>query len=137
MLPTVERVLFLKGVGLFTDIPGEDLAHVARVAREESFEPGEAIFREGDPGDSLYLLLSGRVRIHKKERPIAELGGRECFGEMAILDLEPRSASATALDDTLCLQLLREDFEEILALKPSIAFGVIRILSRRLREAIQ
>ena len=137
MLPDVERVLFLKRVGLFADIPGEDLTHLARVAIEESFEPDEKIFAEGDSGDSLYLIIRGRVRIHRGDRLVTDLGASECFGEMAILDNEVRSASATTVEDTTCLQLLREDFDEILGEKPALAFGIIRVLTKRLRKAIK
>ena len=96
MLSTVEKVLFLKSVDLFSQIPGEDLAEVALIAREESCEPGEEVFSEGEDGDALYLVLSGKVRVHRGDRLLAVLGERECFGEMAILDAAPRSATVTA-----------------------------------------
>jgi CRP-like cAMP-binding protein len=77
------------------------------------------------------------VRVHKQDRVIAELGERECFGEMAILDAAPRSATVTALDDTSLLKITREDFQEIMTEKPEIAMGIIKVLTRRLRDAIR
>ncbi len=137
MITTVEKVLFLKSIDLFSQIPGEDLAQVALISTEEAREQGEEIFAEGEAGDALYLVLDGKVRVHKQDRVIAELAERECFGEMAILDAAPRSATVTAVQDTNLLKISREDFEEILAEKPEIALGIIRVLSRRLRDAIR
>lgn len=137
MISTVEKVLFLKSIDLFSQIPGQDLAQVALIATEEVREPGEEIFAEGEAGDALYLVLEGKVRVHRGDRVIAELGERECFGEMAILDAAPRSATVTAVAGTRLLRLSREDFQEIMSEKPEIALGVIKVLSRRLRTAIQ
>lgn len=137
MLSTVEKVLFLKSIDLFSQIPGEDLAQVALISTEEMREEGEEIFTEGENGDALYLVLDGKVRVHKDNRVIAELGERECFGEMAILDAAPRSATVTTLSDTNLLKITREDFQEILSEKPEIALGIIKVLTRRLRHAIR
>jgi CRP-like cAMP-binding protein len=136
LLSTVEKVLFLKSIDLFSQIPGEDLAQVALIATEEAREQGEEIFAEGEAGDALYLVLDGQVRVHRGDRMIAELGERECFGEMAILDASPRSATVTAVQDTNLLKISREDFQEIMSEKPEIALGIIRVLSQRLRSAI-
>ncbi len=136
MLSTVEKVLFLKSIDLFSQIPGEDLAQVALIATEEAREQGEEIFAEGEAGDALYLVLDGKVRVHRGDRQIAELGERECFGEMAILDASPRSATVTAVTDTNLLKISREDFQEIMSEKPEIALGIIKVLSHRLRGAI-
>jgi CRP-like cAMP-binding protein len=65
------------------------------------------------------------------------LGERECFGEMAILDAAPRSATVTAIDESNLLKITREDFQEIMTEKPEIAMGVIKVLTRRLRDAIR
>jgi CRP-like cAMP-binding protein len=136
LLSTVEKVLFLKSIDLFSQIPGEDLAQVALIATEEAREEGEEIFAEGEAGDALYLVLDGKVRVHRGDRQIAELGERECVGEMAILDASPRSATVTAMADTNLLKISREDFQEIMAEKPEIALGIIKVLSHRLRGAI-
>jgi len=137
MLSTVEKVLFLKSIDLFSQIPGEDLAQIALISTEEARDPNEDVFAEGESGDALYLVLDGRVRVHREDRVIAELGERECFGEMAILDAAPRSATVTAITDTNLLKIPREDFQEIMAEKPEIATGIIKVLSRRLRHAIR
>jgi CRP/FNR family transcriptional regulator, cyclic AMP receptor protein len=137
MISTVERVLFLKSIDLFSKIPGEDLASLALISSEESRETNDEVFSEGESGDALYLVIDGKVRVHKSDRVIAELAERECFGEMAILDASPRSATVTALVRTHLLKITREDFQEIMSEKPEIARGVILVLTRRLREAIR
>jgi CRP/FNR family transcriptional regulator, cyclic AMP receptor protein len=136
MISTVEKVLFLKSIDLFSQIPSEDLAKIALISKEEEVESGEEIFAEGEAGDALYLVLNGKVRVHRSERMIAELGERECFGEMALLDAAPRSASVSALEETQVLKIEREDFQEIMSEKPEIALGIIKVLSTRLRNAI-
>jgi|CXWL01.1.fsa_nt_gi CRP-like cAMP-binding protein len=137
MISTVEKVLFLKSIDLFSQIPGEDLAQVALISTEENRDQGEEIFAEGESGDALYLVIEGKVRVHRQDRIIAELGERECFGEVAILDAAPRSATVTSVTDTSLLKISREDFQEIMAEKPEIAMGIIKVLSRRLRDAIR
>jgi CRP/FNR family transcriptional regulator, cyclic AMP receptor protein len=137
MLSAVEKVLFLKSIDLFSQIPGEDLAQVALISTEEQKDLGEEIFAEGESGDALFLVIDGKVRVHKQDRMIAELGERECFGEMALLDAAPRSATVTALSETNLLKITREDFEDIMSEKPEIAMGIIKVLTRRLRDAIR
>jgi CRP-like cAMP-binding protein len=133
MISTVEKVLFLKSVDLFSKIPGEDLAQIAGIAQEVTFENGELIIQEGDMGDALFLILEGEVMIHKQAQPLSSLGERQAFGEMAILDHEPRSASVTAAKDVTCLKVDREDFYELMSEKSEIAYGIIRVLTSRLR----
>ena len=136
MITIVEKVLFLKSVDLFSQIPGEDLAQIALITNEEPHESGEDVVIEGEVGDALYIVLDGRVKVHRKERAIAELGQRECFGEMALLDASPRSATVTAMDNVTLLKISREDFQDIMSEKHAISQGVIKVLTRRLRDAI-
>jgi CRP-like cAMP-binding protein len=136
MITTAEKVLFLKGIDLFSTLAGEDLAEIALIAEEIERDAGETIVAEGDPGDALYFVLDGRVRVHKAGRTVAELGAREVFGEMAILDPGPRSASVTALTDVTLLTIGRDDFDDIMRDRPEVPIGVIKVLVRRLRDAI-
>jgi len=133
MISTVEKVLFLKGVDLFSAIPGEDLSQIAQIADEVDLDAGELIFKSGDLGDSLYLIVAGKVRVHREEQEIALLGERQVFGEMALLDSEPRSASVTTVSDVTLLRIQQEDFADILSEKSEIAQGIIKVLIRRLR----
>jgi CRP-like cAMP-binding protein len=131
---TVEKVLFLKQVDLFRALPGEELAQLAQIAQEETVSAGGRVFSEGDTGDSLYIVVEGRVRVHKGDKLLVEMSERECFGEMSVLDSESRSASVTAVMESLLLKIGRDDFKEILNERPDIALGIMKVLSRRLRE---
>lgn len=135
VISNVEKVLFLKGVDLFKTIPAEELSHIAQITDEVECVPQEMLFSEGDQGDAMYLIVDGKVKVHSGDQVFAELGTRQCFGEMSILDAEPRSASITALTDLTLLKIQREDFGEILTEKPEISRGIIKVLTGRLREA--
>jgi CRP-like cAMP-binding protein len=135
MITTVEKVLFLKSVDLFRGLAGEELATIAEIAEEQPFAAGEPVLAEGEPGDALYLVVEGAVKVHRGEKQLAQLGVRDVFGEMAMLDPEPRSASVTVVKDTVLLKIGRDDFRDILQERPEIGIGVIQVLSRRLRAA--
>jgi CRP/FNR family transcriptional regulator, cyclic AMP receptor protein len=134
LISTVEKVLFLKSIDLFSQIPGEDLVRVAQIAEEVDFEPKETVMTEGEIGDSMYLIVDGRVQVFKGSRLIVELGERECVGEMAILDSEPRSATVRASTQVSALKIEREDFYDLMTEKQEIAQGIIKVLTRRLRQ---
>ena len=135
MITAVEKVLFLKSVDLFRGLRGEELATVAEIAEEQPLSAGEAVFAEGEPGDALYLVIEGVVRVHKGGRQLALLAVRDVFGEMAVLDAEPRNASATVVKDAVLLKIGRDDFRDILQERPEIGIGVLQVLSRRLRAS--
>ncbi|MEM1024679.1 MAG: cyclic nucleotide-binding domain-containing protein [Myxococcota bacterium] len=134
MISTVERVLFLKRVELFAQIPGQELARVAKVAEELEIRAGAELMREGDMGDSLYLLLSGEVEVRRGDRQVVKLGPPECVGELALLDSEPRSATVRATEPTRVLKLERDAFYELMNDHLEITQGVIKVLTHRLRQ---
>lgn len=134
MISTVEKVLFLKTIDLFRAIPGEDLVRLAQITEEIRVDPGEVLMTEGEMGDSLYLIAVGRVRIEKRGVHVTELGERECVGEMAILDSEPRSATVRAIEPVTALKIEREDFYDFLQEKVDLAQAIIKVLTRRLRR---
>ena len=135
MHSTVEKILILKSAPVFEKVAGEDLAPLARVASEEVYADGERVFEEGEVGDSLFVIVRGRVAIVTGSEKIAELGPGEAFGEMAVLDSAPRSASAAAEGEVELLRIGSEEFYEILHEQVEIAEGVIRMLTQRLRES--
>ncbi|MCW5829685.1 MAG: cyclic nucleotide-binding domain-containing protein [Deltaproteobacteria bacterium] len=135
MLTTLERVLFLKGVSLFQQVAGDDLVGLAEAAHAVTYEAGQTVFEAGDPGDALYLIVHGKVRVYLGGNDLAELGPGECFGEMAILDNAMRSASVAATEPLLALRITQEDFFEILVDRPEISRGVFAVLTARLRKS--
>jgi CRP/FNR family transcriptional regulator, cyclic AMP receptor protein len=86
-------------------------------------------------GESIFIVVEGRVQVTKGDKPVAVLSEREVFGEMALLDPAPRSATVKALTDVTLLTIRREDFADIMADRHEIARGVIQVLTRRLRAA--
>ena len=135
MISNIEKVLFLKDVELFAGISGEEIQHIAPITEEVEFPPQHSIFLEGDSGNSLYLIVSGEVRVHLGNQELARLGPKACFGEMALLDAAPRSATVTSLTPLHLLRINQTDFFEILTEKPEISHGIIKTLTQRLRKA--
>ncbi len=135
MHSTLEKILMLKGTPLFAGVAAEDLASLARLAEERSFASGERIVTEGEVGDELYLIMSGSVAITRGGEPVNTLSAGEAFGEIAVLDAGPRTATATATVDTEVLAVTSEEFYEILYEQAEIAQSVIRMLVKRLRQA--
>lgn len=136
MISTVEKVLFLRSIDLFSQVPSEDLSQIALITDEMQAEEGEQVFQEGDPGDTMFFVIDGHVRIHSGDDEFAVLSTRQVFGELALLDNQPRSATATALSVLRLLRIQRDDFHEIIARKGEISQGVIKVLARRLRRTI-
>jgi CRP-like cAMP-binding protein len=135
MHSTVEKILILKSAPVFEKVAGEDLAPLARVASEEVYGDGERIFDEGEVGDSLFVVVRGTVAIVHEGETVAALDAGEAFGEMAVLDSAPRSATALARGEVELLRIGSEEFYEILHEQVEIAEGVIRMLTQRLRES--
>lgn len=135
MHSTLEKVLILKGAPLFSRVAAEDLAPLARMAEQRTYDPGERIVHEGEDGDQLFLIVRGKVEITRGGRQVATMGPGEAFGEISVLDAGPRTATATAIDATEVLAIGSEEFYEILYEQAEIAEGVIRMLVKRLRDS--
>lgn len=133
MLLTIEKVAILRKVAIFATTPDYVLASVAQIAHEETFEPGQRIMQEGDFGDFMYVVVDGQVRVHMGDQTIITLDAGATVGELAVLDPEPRSASVTAMTDTLLFRIDRDPFDEVMADRPEIAQAVIRALCGRIR----
>jgi CRP/FNR family transcriptional regulator, cyclic AMP receptor protein len=133
---TIEKVMILKGAQMFANTPEEVLTDVASIVEEVDLKVGEVIFRKGEVGDSMYIIIEGQVRVFDGDRTINQLGRRDIFGELALLDPEPRSASIAAITDTRLLRIDRETFTELMAGNMSIVRGILHVLCDRLRRLI-
>jgi CRP-like cAMP-binding protein len=132
-LTTIERVYFLKGVELFGALQGQDVLDIALAADEVDKAAGEEIVREGELDDSLYIVVSGTVGVYRGNQMVAQLKEGEVFGELALLDPAPRSATVRSVSDSTLLRVEREVFLDLLRANHEIAEGVTRMLARRLR----
>ena len=130
-------------IQLFSGLRHDALRLVAQVAVEESHPMGSVIFRHGDAGEKLYVILEGRVRICREvqgmgEEALAVLGPGEVFGEMALLDDSTRSADARVHERCALLAIHRDAFEDLLFVHKDLAYevlwNVVRMLTKRLRE---
>ena len=137
MLTSVERLLFVRGVPIFKELRDDFLVRLASVMDELSFPNEHSIFTEGQEGRALYIVVSGRVRVHIGDRNLAELGKGTCFGEMSLFDAEPRSATVSTLETCECLILTQMQLYDAIDETPGIAINIIRLLSRRIRELNQ
>jgi len=136
MMPLIEKVMILKGSEFFRNFPGSDLAGIAALTDVIHVQKDEVIFEQGEDGDAFYIVVQGAVRITRGATLLATLGSREGFGEMAILDKESRSASATAAEDSTLLSLDRDSFDRVIEQSPVVARGVYRVLTERLRNTL-
>lgn len=129
----------LRSVPLFASLDDEEARALRELLRVEHAPAGARLFRAGDEGDSMYLIEGGRVRIHLLDAEgddvtLAELGDGDFFGEMALLDHEPRSASATVTADADLGILSREDFLSFVRSNPDVALHMMSAITQRLRR---
>jgi CRP-like cAMP-binding protein len=136
----LENVIFLKKTPLFSAVHTSELRAVAAVVEEFTVEAGGELVKESDPGDCVYIIKDGTVRITKKTADnrtldLAELSPGESFGEMALFDDEARSASAVAQTRCSLLRIKRDDLIDVILEYPMIAIEMLRIFVRRLRKS--
>ena len=140
-MTSVEEIAGLLGrTPIFSGLSPRDLTQLAEVAVPRSYLAGEAIFREGDSGDTCYVVRSGRVRVTRRHSDgrvltLAEMGKGQMFGELAMFDGETRSATVEAIEDTSALALLAGDVRRLLLNHPEIAVKMLSGVAGRLRAA--
>jgi CRP/FNR family cyclic AMP-dependent transcriptional regulator len=129
-----EWVPVLEEVPLFRGLSRRHLRRIAALARTRRFAPGSAIVRAGEPGNAFYVVLDGAARVRAGGRATTLRAG-DAFGEMALLDDAPRSASVTADGEVLTMTIGRAAFTKLLRREPQISHALLRILAARLRAA--
>ncbi|MCZ6679603.1 MAG: Crp/Fnr family transcriptional regulator [Candidatus Poribacteria bacterium] len=135
----LEKVWYLKHINLFRDLTEADIRVLDRISYMKDYHRREQVYGQTDPGDVVYLLKEGRVKIYKlspdgKELTLAILEPGEIFGEMALIDEGPRHTIAETLDDSLLCIIRRRDFELMLKKKPDLAMRVTKLIGIRRRE---
>ncbi|OQY46526.1 MAG: hypothetical protein B6242_07540 [Anaerolineaceae bacterium 4572_78] len=138
MLSTIEKVMVLKKVDLFRYSPHETLVEVVNILEEVELSAEEVLFNKGDIGDSMYMVIYGKIRIFDKKSTFDYKIAGQSFGEMAILDKRAtRSASAAATEDTFLFRLGEEPFSELMADRFEIVEGVIQVLLDHINNVMQ
>jgi HEAT repeat protein len=136
-LSTIQKVMILKRVNIFSATPDDVLADIAALLQESATAPGETIIREAEPGDSMYLIAAGKVRVHNGDQTLNMLGDSDVFGEMAFLDPQPRMASVTAVEPTQLFRLEQEPFFQLITERGEVARGIVRVLAGHLRARVR
>ncbi len=134
MAETSSYMAHLVKVPLFRDLAARQLESIARSLRERVYEAGSVIVKQGDPGLGFFLITQGRVDVTHENHHVRDLGPGEFFGEMALMEERPRSATVTAKERTTCLQLVRWDFRALLKENPDLAVKMLEVVVQRLRE---
>ena len=138
--PIGERTMTLKAVPFFTQLNDHELDVVRSVASEKTYPKNAVVLTEGEAGDSLFMIQSGKVKVFigdedGREIILKILGPGSFFGEMSMIDKQPRSASVTTLETSTFLVLQHAAFEKCVEQAPRIAQMVMQVLAQRVREA--
>jgi CRP/FNR family cyclic AMP-dependent transcriptional regulator len=132
----------IKQATIFSDLDDDEVARIAEICSEQHFRSGQTIFKEGEPGNRLFIVSDGEVRVSRQvpgsgEEALAVLKPGACFGEMAVFDRSERSTDAIANTDCTLLTITRSDFEMLLDFERDLGYkvlwAVVRLLSQRLR----
>jgi CRP-like cAMP-binding protein len=134
-LTSQEKRASLESVPLFGDSSSEVLDRLAEVMTEFEFAADAPIVQQGQVGNGLYIVVSGGVSIVAGSDELARLGPGEFFGELSVIDQQPRAASVYAVGDTVCLALASWDLMAVLEQEPHVAVNMLKGLAARLRMA--
>lgn len=137
MLSTIEKVIILKTISIFAGTPDDVLIEVASILEEVQLPAGQTLFHKGDMGNSMYVVVSGKLRVHDGDHTLNDRDEREVVGEMALLDPEPRMASVTAIEDTLLFRLDQEPFYDLMADRVEVVRGIMRVITGSLRARVK
>ena len=135
-----ERTMTLKAVPFFTQLSDKELDTIRAVAAEKTYPKNAVVLTEGEMGDSLYMIMSGKVKVfigdeEGREIILKILGPSTFFGEMSMIDKQPRSASVTTIEPSTFLVLTHSSFERCVEQQPRIGNLVMQMLAQRVREA--
>lgn len=128
MLLTIEKVLILKSVKVFSSVPEAQLVDLATIVESVEYDAGELIVQQGDLGNSMYIVANGKVRVFEGDKELGILGSRAVFGELAALDPEPRAASVEAVEDCTLLRLDGESLYDLMSGNKEVTRGIVHVL---------
>ena len=133
-ISALERVEVLKNTALFAQTPENVLSSVVPIMKEVTFREGEEIFAKGDIGTFLFIVHDGEVGVFTGSQQLATFGAGDFFGELALLDAEPRSATAVALSEVLAFRIDQEDFYDVMEERAEVLRNILRMLCQRIRR---
>jgi CRP/FNR family transcriptional regulator, cyclic AMP receptor protein len=124
----------LRKVPLFHGMPAPALETVADRASETTFDDGATVTLEGDPGDTFYIVIEGRLRVSQHGTLVRELGPGDFLGEISLVDGRPRTATVTAVGPVQALVIRRADFLEMVEWDSAVRLGILMALTERIRR---
>lgn len=133
----IEKLIALKEIPLFSELDVFTLQQIQKISAYQKIPAGKTIITEGEEGDSLYVVIRGRVGVYKGETKVNEIGAGGLLGEMAVIEKQKRSATIQTLEETDFLVIQGDDFAALLERNSSISGSVIRMLSGRLRKMLE
>jgi len=136
MLTIVDKVLCLQSVDIFNQVTTEDLAYIASIAQELQLPEGTTIFKQDQAAGSMYVIVSGRVKLHKDGQEILVAEEKEAFGTWALFDTEPYIMTATTLEDVHLLKIDQDGFYDLLSDHVEITQSIFRALVQRTKRLI-
>jgi CRP/FNR family cyclic AMP-dependent transcriptional regulator len=131
---TFDSVQALERVALLDGIRGRDLERLARLFRERTFPQGSAVTAEGEPGIGFFVITGGSADVSVGGELRTTLGSGDSFGELALIDEGPRTATIVAASELRCLALSAWDFKPFVEEHPTVAWALLQTLARRIRE---
>lgn len=134
METTIERVIFLQGIEMFTDIPSEQLAHLAGITESFTMDAGEVLFEEGTHSESMYLLIGGSVQLYRNGMLRKELTEPEAIGVWGFIDGEERLISAVCKEESYFLKINRMDFYDLMEDRVNLSRGLLKYFVKRIRK---
>ena len=138
MLVEEDKLQFLQKTELFAELPEAELKAISQIANEVAYPAGAMLFEEGDEGDSLYLIVDGKVSIIKAGTEVLFFDEKGyCLGEIALIDNKPRSATVKTVKPTQFLRITRNDFYNAMAREPRIGSGMFRVLNDKIRRDLE
>jgi CRP/FNR family transcriptional regulator, cyclic AMP receptor protein len=129
--PVIEM---LEKASLWSGLDRKDLKFIVKLSKERKYETGDFIVREGEVTVGFYLILDGSVEIRSKGTTLSKLGAGQFFGEMSVVDNQPRSADVVAIEPSRCLVLTAWSFNALISEHPKIALKLLQEFVRRLRD---
>ena len=130
----LERVIVLKNTQLFAQTPENVLTSIVPIMREVGFDEGQTVFKKGEIGNCMYVIYAGEISIYDHDTQLAKFGKGDVFGELALLDAEPRSATAITKNDVLLFRIDQEDFFDLMEERNELLRSVLTILCQRIRN---
>jgi len=136
MFSLIEKIVFLKENTLFSELNINEIIHIAKIAREIEYMPDNNVIKQGEKGDTLFIIISGEVKVFSRNKVLAVLGPGNCIGELSIIDEEPRSADVVTTQKSRVLSIKRKDFLLTLKDNPAISINIMQVMAGRLRKLI-